>query len=256
MKLIITEGQLNMLMLEEQFNSTGQILEATERDNAKKIAGRLFGEKNPMNIYKAIASQLRKKTITFMAVPLILGMVIGGGVERSGIREKLAQRLENVWEKVKTSDEKVTDIMQTNSEEQAGMWKNNLGRWKTVSSDVIATVYNAVPAQCNNDVQHTASMFKLNLSDVLSQRVIAMERTFMKELGLKYGDVIYIEGTGKWDGPWQIQDTMNKRFAGMHKIDILVPRNIRTGKWSDVRISVPADEKTMANAKSTMKGSV
>ena len=82
-----------------------------------------------------------------------------------------------------------------------------------------------------------------------------MERTFMKELGLKYGDVVYVEGTQKWDGPWQIQDTMNKRFAGMHKIDILVPKNIRTGKWEGVKISVPADEETLSKAKSIMRGS-
>ena len=111
-----------------------------------------------------------------------------------------------------------------NAEE--GKWEKNPAAWSEVSNDALATVYNAVPSQCNNDVLHTASMFKLNLGDVLSQRVIAMERTFMKELGLKYGDVVYVEGTGKWDGPWQIQDTMNKRFAGMHKIDILVPSNI------------------------------
>lgn len=140
-------------------------------------------------------------------------------------------------------------------QEHEGVWKNNLGNWKLVSDDTLATVYNAVPSQCNNDVVHTASMFKLNLANVLSQKVIAMERTFMKELGLKYGDVVYVEGTDKWDGPWQIQDTMNKRFAGMHKIDILVPRNIRTGKWNNVKISVPADQQTAMNAKNTMKGS-
>ena len=133
--------------------------------------------------------------------------------------------------------------------------KNNLGNWTLVSDDTLATVYNAVPQQCNKDVVHTASMFKLNLGNVLSQRVIAMERTFMKELGLKYGDVVYVEGTQKWDGPWQIQDTMNKRFAGMHKIDILVPSNIRTGKWDGVKIYVPTDQQTEMNAKSTIKGS-
>ena len=108
--------------------------------------------------------------------------------------------------------------------------------WILVAENVEATVYNAVPEQCYGDPSCTASMFRLNMNDVYSHRIIAMERTFMKDLGLKYGDVVKIEGTGKWDGVWQIQDTMNKRFAGQKKIDILVPNNIKLGKWSEVKI--------------------
>lgn len=67
--------------------------------------------------------------------------------------------------------------------------------WELLASDVTATVYHAVPSQCDDDVQHTASMFKLNLDDVASHRIIAMERTMMKEFGLKYGDVVKIKGT-------------------------------------------------------------
>ena len=120
--------------------------------------------------------------------------------------------------------------------------KKETDDWQLISDDTMATVYNAVPEQCNNDVRHTASMFKLNLNDVLSHRIIAMERTMMKEYGLKYGDVVKIEGTGKWDGIWQIQDTMNKRFVGQHKIDILVPNNIKHGKWDNVKIYALKDK--------------
>lgn len=104
-------------------------------------------------------------------------------------------------------------------------------QWKLAADDVTVTVYNAVKGQCNNDPSHTASMFHLNLQDVASHKIMAMERTFMKELGLKYGDVVKLEGTykGLQDGIYQIQDTMNKRFAGKHKVDILVPNNIKYG---------------------------
>lgn len=115
---------------------------------------------------------------------------------------------------------------------------NDDSDWILVSDKVEATVYNAVPKQCDNDCMYTASMFKLNLNDVYSHRIIAMERTFIKELGLKYGDVVKIDGTGKWDGVWQIQDTMNKRFAGEKKIDILVPNDITYGKWSNIKLYV------------------
>lgn len=104
-------------------------------------------------------------------------------------------------------------------------------QWELAADDVIVTVYNAVAGQCNNDPSHTASMFCLNMKDVASHKIMAMERTFMKELGLKYGDVVKLEGTyrGLQDGVYQIQDTMNKRFAGKHKVDILVPNNIKFG---------------------------
>lgn len=104
-------------------------------------------------------------------------------------------------------------------------------QWALAADDVIVTVYNAVKGQCNNDPTHTASMFRLNLQDVASHKIMAMERTFMKELGLKYGDVVKLEGTykGLQDGIYQIQDTMNKRFAGKHKVDILVPNNVKFG---------------------------
>ena len=129
---------------------------------------------------------------------------------------------------------------------------NPMADWKLVDSKTIATVYNAVPAQCNGDFGHTASMFRLNLNDVLSQRVIAMERTYMQKLGLKYGDVVYIEGTNGYDGVWQIQDTMNKRFAGQHKIDILVPNNIKYGSWDNVNLYVLKDKSLTDSYRSEM----
>jgi hypothetical protein len=128
-------------------------------------------------------------------------------------------------------------IVTTTSEEDM-----EASEWILIAENVEATVYNAIPAQCNGDFGHTASMFRLNLNDVLSQRIIAMERTFMKKLGLSYGDVVYIEGTGKYDGVWQIQDTMNKRFAGQHKIDILVPNDIRYGSWDNVKLYALKDK--------------
>jgi uncharacterized cupin superfamily protein len=129
---------------------------------------------------------------------------------------------------------------------------NQMADWKLVDNKAIATVYNAVPAQCNGDFGHTASMFRLNLNDVLSQRVIAMERTYMQKLGLKYGDVVYIEGTNGYDGVWQIQDTMNKRFAGQHKIDILVPNNIKYGSWDNVNLYVLKDKSLTDSYRSEM----
>ena len=139
---------------------------------------------------------------------------------------------------------------------ETGEWEKDPEAWTEVANDAIATVYNALPSQCNGDVSHTASMFTLNRSNVLSQRVIAMERTFKAELGLEWGDIVYIEGTGKWDGPWRVEDTMNKRFAGMHKIDILVPNNIKDGLWKGVKIFRPKTAEFEEQARSYMAPSL
>lgn len=242
MKVILTESQLNQLIQEEV--------------NEANLLRSLLGLNSPDKIASKLVLALLLGTITFTALPKIVGQLAQTNPAVENVdKNSLIDRIKSLFINAKNKEAQVTGKMETDAQEQAGLWKNNYGTWKLVSDDTLATVYNAVPQQCNGDVVHTASMFKLNLANVLSQRVIAMERTFMKELGLKYGDIVYVEGTEKWDGPWQIQDTMNKRFAGMHKIDILVPRNIRTGKWDGVKISVPADQQTAANAKSTMKGS-
>lgn len=136
-------------------------------------------------------------------------------------------------------DKNMTINEMVNSDTEPYIDINNYeNEWCLVSDEVEATVYNAVPEQCDNDCIYTASMFRLNLNDVYSHRIIAMERTFIKELGLKYGDVVKIEGTGKWDGIWQIQDTMNKKFAGKKKIDLLVPNDVRSGKWNNIKLYV------------------
>jgi len=224
MKLFLTEQQLTTLLCEEALMES------------------IFHKGMSFSEILDVAKKLGKKGL--LTASIIMNIVLMFGLNNA---QKMA--LEDVA-KVEQAVKSKKESCEYNAAD--GKWEKNPDAWTEVSNDALATVYNAVPAQCNNDVLHTASMFKLNLNNVLSQRVIAMERTFMKELGLKYGDVVYVEGTGKWDGPWQIQDTMNKRFAGMHKIDILVPKNIKTGKWNDVKISVPTSQEYKEHAKSMM----
>ena len=110
--------------------------------------------------------------------------------------------------------------------------------WVLVSDKVTATVYNAVPSQCNDNPLVTASRFVIIPENIETDRILAMERTMMAEFGIQYGDIVMVEGTTRYDGEWQVQDTMNKRFAGQHKIDFLVPNHIRTGKWTSVKVYV------------------
>ena len=112
----------------------------------------------------------------------------------------------------------------------------NAESWMLVSETTIATVYNAVPGQCNSDYLHTASMYRICPETISADRILAMERTMMAEFGIAYGDTVLVRRAGRFDGLWQVQDIMNKRFKGQHRIDFLVPDNIKTGRWSNVLV--------------------
>lgn len=124
--------------------------------------------------------------------------------------------------------------------------------WQLACGGAIATVYNAVAGQCNPDYGRTASMFRLNLKNPESHRIIAIERTMMDKYGLQMGDVVYLEGVGEYDGVWQVQDKMNKRFAGMDKIDLLVNGDTKTGKWDNVKIYTLKDKSLTSQYKSEL----
>ena len=129
----------------------------------------------------------------------------------------------------------------------------NKERWTLVSTDTVATVYNAVPEQCDADFVHTASMYEIDLRDIPSQRVLAMERTMMASLGIAYGDIVLIQGTGEYDGYWRVLDTVNKRFKGQSRIDFLVPNHIKKGKWDNVQVFKAGNKRAVANAQKALK---
>lgn len=130
------------------------------------------------------------------------------------------------------------------------------GDWILAAENVETTIYNAVPEQCGSNPSYTASSFKLNLSDVYSHKIIAMEKSFMRKLGLKFGDVVKIEGTGKWDGVWQIQDLMSSRYAGRKRIDLLVPSHIKTGFWKKTKLYILKDKSNTEFYKNKMAPAV
>ena len=107
--------------------------------------------------------------------------------------------------------------------------------WLLISATTTATVYNAVPEQCNSQPCITASGRRIE-GDVADLRILAMERTMMARHGIHYGDTILVQGTGVYDGEWVVEDTMHPRFAGQDKIDFLVPSEVRLGKWDNVEI--------------------
>lgn len=112
---------------------------------------------------------------------------------------------------------------------------------------ITATIYHACVKECNSDPTRPASWnFVIDTNRPGAHKIIAMERTLQAKHGLKWGDIVYIEGTD-YDGYYQVQDRMNKRYAGMARIDILVDNDIHYGKWKNVRLyRVEGDSTTLA----------
>lgn len=144
--------------------------------------------------------------------------------------ERVKQEIENVKQEVKEKEPQL----------------------KLLSTGVVGTVYNLTKNQCKDDLSTSASNFRLNPKDPGGHRIVAVERTFMKKLGLKWGDVIYVKGSNDKDidGYWRVEDTMNKRFAGQKKIDFLVDYDRRLGKWDNLSIYKVVDAKDANTIKS------
>ena len=100
---------------------------------------------------------------------------------------------------------------------------------------VTATIYHAVEAQTDSTPDITASGYKINMKDPLSDRIIAVSWDLENVYGFKMGDMVHVSGTGVLDGIWFVRDRMNKRFR--KRIDFLVPQAMKGGKWENVLIN-------------------
>ncbi len=49
-----------------------------------------------------------------------------------------------------------------------------------------------------------------------------------------FGAKVCVENAGEMDGIWRVEDRMNKRWT--RRIDFLVNKTMRYGKWEDVTI--------------------
>lgn len=97
---------------------------------------------------------------------------------------------------------------------------------------VTATVYNAVPEQCNSDYLTTASM--KTVINPAKHRWIAVSRD-LESAGFVFGTKVIVECCCEYDGVWTVEDRMNKRWT--KRIDFLVEDHIKLGKWDSVRIT-------------------
>jgi len=102
-----------------------------------------------------------------------------------------------------------------------------------ISEKVVCTIYNAVEEQTNSDPGHTASNFALDLTNPYKHRIIAVSRDLLKKFPMH--SKVRVEGAGKYDGVWIVEDKMNKRYS--KRIDLLINVDMSIGKWSGVKLT-------------------
>ena len=90
-------------------------------------------------------------------------------------------------------------------------------------------MYNAKKSQTDSTPHITADGTRINVNWAGKYRYIAVSRDLLEINGgyLNYGDYITIQGvSGKYDGIWQVKDTMNKRW--INRIDLLCNHDEKT----------------------------
>lgn len=101
---------------------------------------------------------------------------------------------------------------------------------KVETIKVTATMYYAVPGQCDDSPLETACGYKIDPKKASEHKWIAVSRDLLKKF--KYGDKVRLSNAGDKDGIYIIADTMNKRFK--NKIDILETEGTPLYKLKDV----------------------
>ena len=103
--------------------------------------------------------------------------------------------------------------------------------------DVTATIYHAVRNQTDKTPHITADGTRIDTRNASKYRFVALSRDLLKRWGgpFDYGDYIIVEGcNGKYDGIWQVKDTMNERFH--NRIDFLQSKGTKLNKFDNAVI--------------------
>ena len=92
-----------------------------------------------------------------------------------------------------------------------------------IAFNVTVTTYNPTRQQCDSTPNITADGTRIKTWKATEYRYVALSRDLLSRWGgpFDYGDYIIIEGTkkGKWDGVYQVRDTMNPKWV--KRVDIL-----------------------------------
>ena len=104
------------------------------------------------------------------------------------------------------------------------------------SFDVTVTTYNPTRAQTDSTPNQTADGTIIKPWKATQYRYVALSRDLIARWGgpFEYGDYVVIEGTdgGKWDGIYQVRDTMAAKWV--KRVDILTTDS--RFKYTDVKM--------------------
>ena len=118
-------------------------------------------------------------------------------------------------------DESHEEIMSL--KEQVWELQNNCDSQYTnkISYKVTVTTYNPTRSQTDSTPNELADGTKIKPWRATDYRYVALSRDLIARWGgpFEYGDYIVIEGTDKWDGIYQVRDTMNPKWT--NRVDIL-----------------------------------
>ena len=109
-----------------------------------------------------------------------------------------------------------------------------------IAFNVTVTTYNPTVKQCDSTPNITADGTKIKTWRATEYRYVALSRDLLSRWGgpFDYGDYIIIEGTGKWDGVYQVRDTMNPKWV--KRVDILTTNS--RFKYNNITMYKYADE--------------
>ena len=105
------------------------------------------------------------------------------------------------------------------------------------STTVTATMYYPVEGQTDSTPNQLADGTYINVDKASSYRYLAMSRNMLSRWGgeFNYGDFVLIENADKYNGIWQVKDTMSPRFH--NRIDFLCTVGTKPFKYENVIVS-------------------
>ena len=115
-----------------------------------------------------------------------------------------------------------------------------------ISYTVTVTTYNPTKAQTDSTPDITADGTRIKPWKATSYRYVALSRDLLSRWGgpFNYGDFIIIEGTGEWDGVYQVRDTMNPKWT--NRVDILTTNS--RFKYTNIKMYKYIDEEFVDNS--------